>query len=86
MPIVRWIEARLLPSSPHRPRPIGRHHCHRLCRRLGLTLRLRLALVEGGHWQLPTDQKGLCPGRSGCILHMSNGTPLCLDHSNSQPI
>src|SRR6266566_6091412 len=39
------------------------HHRHLLCRRLRLPLRLpRLALVEGGHRQLPTDQKGLSRG------------------------
>ena len=45
------------PSS----RRLRRHHRHLLCRRPRLPLRLlpRLALVEGGHRQPPTDQKGL---------------------------
>jgi hypothetical protein len=52
----------LTPSSRRR---LCRHHRHLLCRRrrlrLPLPLRLlpRLALVEGGHRQLPTDQEGL---------------------------
>src|SRR5450755_2065710 len=47
----------LTPSS----RRLFRHHRHLLlllCRRLRLPLLPRLALVEGGHRQLPTDQKG----------------------------
>ena len=44
-------------------RRLCRHHRHLLCRRLRLPLHqhllLRLALVEGGHRQLPTDRKGL---------------------------
>src|SRR5438034_5613443 len=44
-------------------RRLCRHHRHLLCRRLRLPLCLaRLALVEGGHRQLPTDQKGLSRG------------------------
>src|SRR6266849_2802083 len=51
----------LTPSSRRR---LCRHRRHLLCRRLRLPLRLlpRLALVEGGHRQLPTDQKGLSRG------------------------
>src|SRR5713101_8044209 len=51
----------LTPSSRHH---LGRHHRHLLCRRLRLPLRLlpRLALVEGGHRQLPSDQRGLRRG------------------------
>src|SRR5437867_4303611 len=49
----------LTPSSRRRLR---RHHRHFLCRRLRLPLLPRLALVEGGHRQLPTDQKGLSRG------------------------
>src|SRR5438128_2275459 len=51
----------LTPSSRRRLR---RHHRHFLCRRLRLPLRLlpRRALVEGGHRQVPTDQKGLSRG------------------------
>src|SRR5712692_1382350 len=51
----------LTPSSRRR---LCRHHRHLLCPRLRLPLRLlpRLALVEGGHRQLPTDQKGLSRG------------------------
>src|SRR5713226_8821015 len=51
----------LTPSSRRRLR---RNHRHLLCRRLRLPLRLlpRLALLEGGHRQLPTDQKGLSRG------------------------
>src|SRR5450631_4901484 len=49
----------LTPSSRRRLR-----HRRLLCRRLHLPLRLlpRLAPVEGGHRQLPTDQKGLSRG------------------------
>src|SRR6266849_4163158 len=48
----------LTPSSRRRFR---RHQRHHPCRRPRLPLRLlpRLALVEGGHRRLPTDQKGL---------------------------
>jgi len=49
--------------------PSSRHHLPRLHRRLlcrCLRLPLRrlpcLALVEGGHWQAPTDQNGLIRG------------------------
>ena len=44
-----------------------RHLRHLLSRRLRLPLRLlpRLALVEGGHRQLPTDQEGLSRGILG---------------------
>src|SRR5713226_6188527 len=50
----------LTPSSRRR---LCRHHRHLLCLRLRLPLRLlRLALVEGRHRQLPTDQKGLSRG------------------------
>jgi len=50
--------------TPSSRRRLCRHHRHLLCRRLRLPLRLlpRLALVEGGHRQLPTDQKGLSRG------------------------
>src|SRR5712692_5098024 len=51
----------LTPSSHLR---LCRHHRHLLCRRLRLPLRLlpRLALGEGGHRRLPTDQKGQSRG------------------------
>src|SRR2546428_221806 len=50
--------------TPSSRRRLCRHHRHLLCRRLRLPLRLlpRPALVERGHWQLPTDQKGLSRG------------------------
>src|SRR5713226_4644224 len=52
-------KGRLTPSS----RRHCRHHRYLLCRRLRLPLRLpRLALVEEGHWQQPTDQNGLIRG------------------------
>src|SRR5438128_5955742 len=52
------------PLTPSSRRRLRRHHRHFLCRRLRLPLRLlpRLALVEGGHRQLSTDQKGLRRG------------------------
>ena len=46
----------LTPSSRLRRRR------HLLCRRLPLPLLPRLALVEGGHRQLPTGQEGLRRG------------------------
>src|SRR6266568_9135444 len=49
----------LTPSSRRRLR---RHHRHFLCRRLRLPLLPRLALVEGGHRQLSSDQKSLSRG------------------------
>jgi len=62
----------LTPSS----RRLCRHHRHLLCRRLRLPLphRLlpRLALVEGGHRQLPTDQTGLIRG----ILDVFRSCPI----------
>jgi flavin-binding protein dodecin len=50
--------------TPSSRRRLCRHHRHRLCRRLRLPLRLlpRLALVEDGNRQLPTDQDGLSRG------------------------
>jgi hypothetical protein len=56
------IDIQLAPPSSRRR--LCRHHRHLLCRRLRLPLPLlpRLALVEGGHRQLPTDQKGLSRG------------------------
>ena len=51
----------LTPSSRRR---LCRHHRHLLCRRSRLPPRplLRRALVEGGHRQVPTDQKGVSSG------------------------
>ncbi len=47
--------------TPSSRRHLCRHHRHLLlCRRLRLPP--RLALVEGGHRQLPTDQEGLSRG------------------------
>src|SRR6266849_8675600 len=50
--------------TPNSRRRLRRHHRHLLCRRPRLPLRLlpRLALVEGGHRQLPADQKSLSWG------------------------
>src|ERR1700736_6144538 len=63
-PLTR-IRARLTPSSLRRLL-LCPHHCHLPCRRLRLPLRLpRLALVEGGHRQLPSDRKGLRRGILG---------------------
>src|SRR5712692_3324527 len=61
----------LTPSSRRRLR---RHHRHFLRRRLRLPLPLlpRLALVEGGHRQLPSDQKGLRRG----ILDVFGSCPM----------
>src|SRR5271169_20983 len=64
----------LTPSSRRRLR---RHYPHLLCRRLRLPLRLlpRLAPVEGGHRQLPTDQKNLSRGILDVFCPCPNGTP-----------
>src|SRR5712692_7516071 len=61
----------LTPSSRRR---LCRHHRHLLCLRLRLPLRLlpRLALVEGGHRQPPTDEKGLSRG----ILDVFSSCPM----------
>ena len=49
--------------APSSRRRHCRHHRYLLCRRLRLPLRLpRLALVEGRHPQLPSDQRGLSRG------------------------
>src|SRR5258708_9012519 len=48
----------LTPSS----RRLRRRHRHLLCRRRPRRLLPRLALVEGSHRQLPTNQKGLSRG------------------------
>ena len=57
----RWACSTFTPSSRRRSYP---HHLLFLCRHLRLPPRLlpRLVLVEGGHRQLPTDQKGLVRG------------------------
>ena len=62
------------PLTPSSRRRLRRHHRRLLCRRLHLPLRLlpRLAPVEGGHRQLPTDQKCLSRG----ILHIFCSCPM----------
>jgi hypothetical protein len=57
---LRKCNGRLAVLTPSSRRRLRRHHRRLLCRRLHLPLRLlpRLAPVEGGHRQLPTDQKG----------------------------
>jgi hypothetical protein len=64
--------------------PSSRRPCHHpphllcRCRRLRLPLGLhlpRLALVEGGHWQPPTDQEGLSRGILDIFCSCPNGTP-----------
>src|ERR1035441_1594737 len=54
----------MLTPSSHRRRRHRHLRCRRLRRRRRLPLRLlpRLALVEGGHRQLPANQKGLSRG------------------------
>src|ERR1035441_1010647 len=63
----------LTPSSRRR-----RHHRHLRCRRLRLRLPLRLlprlALVEGGHRQLPANQKGVSRGILDVFCSCPNGT------------
>jgi len=74
---LRKCNGRLAVLTPSSRRRRGRHHRRLLCRRLHLPLRLlpRLAPVEGGHRQLPTDQKG--PSRSilDVFCPCPNGTP-----------
>jgi hypothetical protein len=59
--------------TPNSRRRLCPHHRHPLCRRLRLPL--RLALVEGGHWQLPIDQNGLSRGAPDAICSCPDGTP-----------
>src|SRR5260370_40731461 len=62
--------------TPNSRRRLCRHHRRLLCRRLRLPLPLRLlprlALVEAGRRQLPTDQKG--PSRG--ILDVFRSYPM----------
>ena len=68
--------------------PSSRRRCHPRhllcrCRRLRLPLPLglhlpRLALVEEGHWQPPTDHKGLSRGILDVFSSCPNGTPRSL--------
>ena len=78
-----------LPCSLRVAFVVRRHHRHLLlCRRLRLPLRLlpRLALVEGGHRQLPTDQKGLSRGilDAFCSCPMVRLVPLCKRGDNGR--
>jgi hypothetical protein len=67
---LKQIKSTLTPSS----RRLRRYHRHLLCPCLRLPLRLlpRLALIEGEHRQLPTDQKGL----SRSILYVFCSCPM----------
>ena len=68
------IRARFTPSSLRRLLPC-RHHRHLLCRRLRLPLLPRLALVGGGHRQLPSDQKALGRGILDVFCSCPDSTP-----------
>src|SRR5437588_3722920 len=88
----------LTPSSRHRPCP-HRHHRHLPCRRLRLPLLPRLALVERGHRQLPSDHKGLSrgildvfcscsmvPSHAGIVADQFHSTPELNVGRNTKPV